>query len=134
MTDGFEARVAIAISNAAYLIDYLEYGFKAQDFPVPSSMICDSIITELERYSRTYLEKIVGVAFPKEFCDKVPSLCSRLWTELDCTPLVLDHHQRPRQPSDQGHVATFRGWKEKPLDEQADSMVRKCIRYIVLVP
>jgi hypothetical protein len=119
----------MAISNAAYLVDYLEYQFQNQEVPVPSSAICDSIIAELERYSRTYLEKIVGVAFPKEIHDRVPNLCSRLWTELDCIPLALDQHRRSRRRLDQGNTATFRGWNEKALDEQADSMARKCIRY-----
>jgi hypothetical protein len=125
----FGPRVAIAISNATYLVDYLEYEINYQEDRVPCSVICDSIVAELERYTRTYLEKIMGVALPKEIYDRVPNLCSRLWTELDCIPFVMDQYRTPRQRTDQGNVATFRGWNEKSLDEQADSMVRKCIRY-----
>ncbi|CAG8086779.1 unnamed protein product [Penicillium nalgiovense] len=123
------SRVGISIRDAAYLVDYLEYEFIFQEEPVPYSAICDSIIAELKKYSRTYLEKVIGVAFPKEVHSKVPNLCSRLWMELDCIPLVLDQHRRSRQRTDQGNFATFRGWSDKSLDEQADSMARKCIRY-----
>lgn len=120
----------MAISSATYLLDYFEYILQPQDGLLASAAISESIITELKRYSRTYVEKIVGMAFPKEIQDRVPELCSRLWTELDCIPLVLDHHHRPRQSSDEGHIGTFRGWTDKSVDEQADSMVRKCIRYL----
>ncbi|KAJ6080559.1 heat shock trehalose synthase [Penicillium canescens] len=120
-------RIAIVIRDAAYLVDYLEYEFEYQDVPVPGSAICDSIIVELERYGRTFLNKITGVALPKEVHDRIPNLCSRLWMELDCIPLALDQYQRTRQRTDQGNFATFRGWSEKSLDEQADSMARKCI-------
>lgn len=101
---------------------------------MPSSVICDSIIAELERYRSTYLEKIIAVAFPKELHDRMHDLSSRLWTELDCVPLAMDKHRRSRQQTDQGNVATFQGWNEKSLDEQADSMMRKCIRYPWLPP
>ncbi|KAJ5558862.1 heat shock trehalose synthase [Penicillium sp. DV-2018c] len=120
-------RIAIVIRDAGYLTDYLEYEFGYQELPVPGSAICDSIIVELERYSKTYLNKITGVAFPKEVHDRIPNLCSRLWMELDCIPLALDQYQRARQRTDHGNFATFRGWTEKSLDEQADSMARKCI-------
>ncbi|KAJ6038316.1 heat shock trehalose synthase [Penicillium canescens] len=122
-------KIAIVIRDAAYLVDYLEYEFGYHEVPVPGSAICDSVIVELERYSKTYLDKIAGVAFPKEIHDRIPNLCSRLWMELDCFPLALDQYQRVRQRSDHGNLATFRGWSEKSLDEQADSMARKCIRY-----
>lgn len=57
-------------------------------------------------------------------------LCSQLWFKLDIVPLVLRHVARARTAHDRGEVATFRGWERKALDEQADSMARKCIRYL----
>ncbi|KAJ5394726.1 trehalose synthase (Ccg-9) [Penicillium cosmopolitanum] len=121
-------KVAIAISKSNYLVDYLELEFTHEEPQVPSAVICDSLIAELENYSRTYLEKIVGVALPNEIDEILPDLCSRLWMELDCIPLVLGQQERRRQPADYSILSTYRGWNEKHLDEQADSMVRKCIR------
>jgi len=75
------------------------------------------------------MEKIVGAAIPQALDRKIPNLCSRLWKELDILPLVLDEYNEPRQQSDRGSYATFLGWKEKHVDEQADSMARKCVRF-----
>ena len=124
------SRIAIAIRNTDYLVDYLECGFTLDESQTPCFGICDSIVASLETYSRAYLEKIIGLAMPKEIDEKIPNLCSRLWADLDCIPLVLDQHQKSRQPMDRGNYATFRGWNEKSLDEQADSMARKCIKYV----
>lgn len=128
-TERRRSRVVIAISLSTYLVDCLELEFTHDEFQVPSSAICDGIIAELERYSRTYLEKIIGVALPRELYEVFPSLCSRLWMELDCIPLVIERDERPRRPEDHGSLSTYHGWNDKSLDEQADSMVRKCIRY-----
>jgi alpha,alpha-trehalose phosphorylase (configuration-retaining) len=49
-----------------------------------------------------------------------PSLCSRLWLELDIVPIVL----RP----DDDHKGEKTFFDVKRVDEQADSMARKCIQ------
>lgn len=48
-----------------------------------------------------------------------PSLCSRLWLELDIIPIVM------RPDDDLNKRNNF--WDVKRVDEQADSMARKCI-------
>ncbi|KAI3058669.1 hypothetical protein CBS147353_10701 [Aspergillus niger] len=55
-------------------------------------------------------------------------IIAELKSELDIVPLVLEHKNRERQHDDQGGLMTFSGWHKKELDEQADSMVRKCIQ------
>lgn len=109
-------------------MDYLEYEAKNHGLEILSSDFCDSIIAELKQYSRTYAEKIVALALPKELDEKFPDFCPRLWMELDCIPIVIDQQHRPRQQADQGNLSTFSGWNKKSLDEQADSMMRKCVR------
>lgn len=52
-----------------------------------------------------------------------PQLCSRLWSELDIVPISME-------PAPEGHEAGPEDkvfWSIKCVDEQADSMARKCI-------
>lgn len=121
-------RLAIAFSNSSHLVDYLEYEAKNCGFNLPSSEFCDSIIAELKQYSRTYAEKIVALALSKEVDERFPDFCPRLWIELDCIPIVLENLHRPRRNTDQGNLSTFSSWNAKSLGEQADSMMRKCVR------
>lgn len=83
-------RLAIAFSNSSHLVDYLEYEAKNCGFSLPPSEFCDSIIAELKQYSRTYAEKIVALALPREVDERFPDFCPRLWIELDCIPIVLE--------------------------------------------
>ncbi|KAF7588509.1 hypothetical protein BBP40_005645 [Aspergillus hancockii] len=90
--------------------------------------VCERIVSALQSYSEKYHEKFAGVALPLSLANKYPALCPRLWQQLDIIPLVLGHKGRAREEVDQGELSTFSGWDKKELDEQADSMVRKCIR------
>lgn len=127
-TESSGPRLAIAFSNCYQLVDYLEYEAKTRGFNLAPSEFCDSVIAELKQYSRTYAEKIVALALPKEVDERFPDFCPRLWMELDCIPIVLEQLHRPRRKTDQGNLSTFSSWNTKSLDEQADSMMRKCVR------
>ncbi|KAE8414797.1 hypothetical protein BDV36DRAFT_235157 [Aspergillus pseudocaelatus] len=119
-----DSRAAIAFRNSAYLFDYVIF-----DVPAESSLtVCNRIVSELRTYSEKHMEKIVGLAMPLSLADKYPSFGPQLWRELDILPLVLEHKERARADADQGELATFSSWNTKELDEQADSMVRKCMR------
>lgn len=54
-----------------------------------------------------------------EYC---PTLCSRIWAELDIVPLVL----RSDAVTDANWTSSEPG-TEKTLDEQAESVARKCL-------
>ena len=124
-----DSRAAISFRNSAYLLDYVMF-----DLPAESSLtVCNRIVSELRTYSEKHKEKIVGLAMPLSLADKYPSLCPQLWRELDILPLVLEHKDRARADTDQGELATFSSWNTKELDEQADSMVRKCMRYVYVI-
>ncbi|GLA93918.1 hypothetical protein AtubIFM57143_000771 [Aspergillus tubingensis] len=127
ISDNSSGRVAIAIRNLTDLVDFLVCTWHAPR-PNVSDYATDTIIMELQRYREKHAEKIVSAALHQSLVYRCPSLCSRLWSELDIVPLVLDHKDRERQHNDPGELTTFAGWHKKELDERADSMVRKCIR------
>ncbi|PIG87540.1 heat shock trehalose synthase [Aspergillus arachidicola] len=123
-----DSRAAIAFRTSAYLFDYIVFDLPAESSDTPAHTICNQIIFELRTYSEKYKVKIVGLAMPLSLADKYPPLCPQLWRELDILPLVLEHKGRARADADQGELATFASWNIKELDEQADSMARKCMR------
>ncbi|KAB8245553.1 hypothetical protein BDV35DRAFT_381375 [Aspergillus flavus] len=123
-----DSRAAIAFRNSAYLFDYIVFDLPAESSNTPVHTICNRIVSELRTYSEKHKEKLIGLAMPLLLADKYPPLCPQLWRELDILPLVLEHKERARADADQGELATFASWNTKELDEQADSMVRKCLR------
>lgn len=97
--------------------------------------IGDYVIGSLRNYSDCQMEKFIGLAMPKKVADECPTLCSRLWAELDVIPLVLDEGNR--KSSDDKFIFGLpesKSWWHKSLDEQAESMGRKCVRYACLHP
>lgn len=86
-------------------------------------VVTDYIINELSTYERKNLAKFIGAGVPDELMRMAPKLCPRLWAELDIVPITIT-------PGEDSH--SFRGnntphWDMKNIDEQADSMARKCI-------
>ncbi|KAH7021092.1 family 4 glycosyltransferase [Microdochium trichocladiopsis] len=81
-------------------------------------VIADWIVTNVQTYERSHHVKFVGAGVPDKVADQLsPTLCSRLWLETDIVPLVLK--------IDGDVPGDF--WDAKHLDEQADSMARKCV-------
>jgi alpha,alpha-trehalose phosphorylase (configuration-retaining) len=64
------------------------------------------------------------VAMPIELSERCPALCSRLWKELDIVPVVL--HESENSSRDSNETP----WKAKSVDELAESMAQKCIRFV----
>jgi hypothetical protein len=50
---------------------------------------------------------------------KSPNLCSRLWAELDITPIVVQSNELPWTKKTEDCVVS--------VDELADSAARKCV-------
>ncbi|KAJ5674361.1 uncharacterized protein N7477_004295 [Penicillium maclennaniae] len=116
-----ECHVAIALRDETYLLDFIESTFTA-----PTSHSCTQIIAALRRYSDLHSEKILGVAISRFLHDRMPGLCPQLWTELDIVPIILD------EESDFNAIPetlTRIHFERKPIDEQAESLSRKCIRF-----
>lgn len=127
MTDGSDGKVTLAIRNATQLVDFFVYRLVVHGGHV-LSVATSEFISHLRSYGKKNRTKIVAVAVPQTLVNKWPSLCSHLWKDLDAVPLVLECKDRIREKDEPGELATFLGWERKELDEQADSMARKCLR------
>ncbi|KAJ6018918.1 hypothetical protein N7522_000985 [Penicillium canescens] len=123
--------VAIAIRDTTYLLDFFEKEFiNGQACPEEAT---DFIISELKNYSKKHLEKIVGLAMPRHVADHCPVLCSRLWAEIDILPLVLPESALVDRVSvgpsiEAPNPSEASAWDQRTVDEQAESMGRKCVR------
>lgn len=78
-------------------------------------------------YSEEHLEKIMGLAMPQDFARRFPSLCPHLWAELDIIPVVLPQEQEFDEEASFSDESKH--WQSRTLDEQAESMGRKCVRF-----
>ncbi|KAJ6011279.1 hypothetical protein N7451_002691 [Penicillium sp. IBT 35674x] len=116
--------VAIAFRDTTYLLDFTEKVFDATEHKKAAEATADFIVSELKSYGEGHLEKIIGVTMPKHVADRLPRLCSRLWAELDILCLVLPDSSLHEQYAPNG---TTKGGP-KTIDEQAESMSRKCVR------
>jgi hypothetical protein len=117
-----KSQIAIALRNETYLLDFLEQDFQGSKL---ETVICDFILSELQNYSNIHAEKILGAALSKSFHAQCPSLCPRLWLELDIVPILLNEDLGADRTVGTEAVTHLNG---KEIDEQAESVSRKCIR------
>lgn len=125
-SDTNTSTIAIAIRDPSYLLDFVETTLES-DAASCADAATEFIVSRLKEYMEKHLEKIIGIAMPTRVGHSCSHLCSRLWAELDIIPLVLPEFrlQDPftlRGPSDK------RAWNLRGIDEQAESMARKCVR------
>ncbi|KAJ4165818.1 hypothetical protein LMH87_007432 [Akanthomyces muscarius] len=111
-----DAEIAIGIRDNMYLLDcHNEY--IRPDHENIGDAITDHVIEFLQLHERSNRVKLIGAGIPSNLVKITPSLCSRLWLELDTVPIVLPVHTESHK----------RLWAAKHIDEQADSMARRCI-------
>jgi hypothetical protein len=79
----------------------------------------------LKKYSDEHSEKILGVALSRSLHERIPALCPQLWAELDIVPIVLVEEPDAVATAE---AMTKLHFQQKPIDEQAESLARKCIR------
>lgn len=92
----------------------------SQNPPHPlSAVTTDFILTQLTAYAHKHNQKFLGLALPSALAAHCPTLCSRVWQELDAVPLVFAKG-----------IHDSRTESVKP-DQLADSMARECIMYVV---
>jgi hypothetical protein len=126
--------VAYAVHNTVYLLDYAvkhislhdEEEEEAQDKGEKTPQAWDQriarrIVKGIEKYEHENFIKFLGVGLPTTLKQMSPSLCPKLWLELDMVPIVL----MPDGHDELDSVGSF--WDAKGVEEQADSMARKCI-------
>ena len=123
-SDTRTAVVAVAIHDSTYLLDFsvatieLDGGIKPGE-----DRIAAHVVKELETYAHLNLCKFIGAGVPYELMKKSPKLCSRLWLELDVVPISI----MPEVERYEVELKESSFWNTKCVDEQADSMARKCI-------
>ncbi|TAQ85383.1 hypothetical protein B7494_g6288 [Chlorociboria aeruginascens] len=124
------AVVAIAIHDNTYLADFSVKTIDLSSSPT-EDRISDYVISELETYEHQNLSKFVGVGLPYGLMKRSPFLPSRLWLLLDVVPIIIraDHEEDIEGDEEQGGGEGRMHWREKGIDEQADSMARKCIMH-----
>ena len=111
--------MAFAAHDQTYLVDYFVSHLplnkdKPQDI---GDVIADFVVQRVQGYEQRNLVKFMGAGLAARVTDISPTLCSRLWLEADVVPIVLSAKKKDLSSS----------WDEKELDEQADSMARKCV-------
>jgi alpha,alpha-trehalose phosphorylase (configuration-retaining) len=115
--------VAIAIHDGIYLVDFCVQHIDLSDKQKGEDGIADWVIEKMKDYEQKNAAKFVGAGVPYDLLKKCPKLCSRLWLELDVVPIsIAPELEGLRMESKE---TTF--WDSKCVDEQADSMARKCI-------
>ncbi|KAK4131279.1 glycosyltransferase family 4 protein [Trichocladium antarcticum] len=118
-SDDHTAVVAVAIHDTVYLVDFSVKTIVLDDaLRTGADLIADYVISEVEKYEHENFSKFIGAGLPTTLKYMSPTLCSRLWLELDIVPIVM-------RPDDEHKEKTY--WDVKRVDEQADSMARKCI-------
>ena len=124
-SDVHNAVVATAIHDSVYLRDFAVKHLELENFPdeAKEDVISDYIISELRLYERTSFSKFIGAGIPYELMKMSPQLCSRLWSELDIVPISIESTPQAHGVSIENNAS----WFDKCVDEQADSMARKCV-------
>jgi hypothetical protein len=85
--------------------------------------VADHVLQELETYEHQNLSKFIGAGIPYELMKRSPKLCSRLWLEMDIVPISIRPELEGLEPETKDRMY----WDVKCIDEQADSMARKCL-------
>lgn len=118
--------VALAAHDTVYLLDYAVKHINLDgQGDNDNDIVADHILDDVHKYERDHFVKFIGVGISQATHALSPTLCSRLWLDADIVPIVLapvDEQQRV-----QGKKSL---WDVKRVDEQADSMARRCILYV----
>jgi alpha,alpha-trehalose phosphorylase (configuration-retaining) len=83
-----------------------------------SSLLADYFVTKVRDYEQVHDYKFVGVGMTSQTALLSPGLPAKLWSELDIVPLIFEKSL--------DYLKFGRG--QTMVDEEADSMVRKCLR------
>lgn len=113
------------------MVDFCVQSVDLADKQISQDAIADFVIMKLESYEKEIVSKFIGAGIPYELMKKSPQLCSRLWLELDIVPITMMPHSQGLQMNSKDRTSF---WNSKCVDEQADSMARKCIMYVSFPP
>lgn len=86
--------------------------------------IASRIIAGLKSFEHRHRCKFVGVGLTEHLLLLCPKLSTTLWLELDIIPAIFSSGLSP--------LSTNRGVALRSTDDQADSMVRKCVMFVLI--
>lgn len=109
------ASVALSIRDTSVLRDFSIESVEL-DYEEGHDSIANHVVQLLQSYEHYNMAKFIAAGVSDALQEYSSSLCSRLWFDLDIIPVVI--------PAENRHDREI---LQKPVDEQADSMARKCI-------
>ncbi|KAI0121329.1 glycosyltransferase family 4 protein [Xylariales sp. AK1849] len=113
--------VALAAHDTTYLVDFTVEHLPFKGEPSDSSdVIANYVIDTVQKYEHENYAKFIGAGLPTTLQKLSPTLCSRLWLDVDVIPIAI-------HPDYEAEGRSF--WDAKHVDEQADSMARKCVMH-----
>ncbi|RKK78524.1 Trehalose phosphorylase [Fusarium oxysporum] len=122
------ALVALAINDGIYLTDFSVKHLDLSDNQgFGRDAIEDYVLEEVKDYQHEKFAKFIGAGLPATLARVSKTLCSRLWLDLDIVPIVVLDEREDEDEDGRKREKDF--WDLKRVDEQADSMVRKCVMY-----
>jgi hypothetical protein len=86
-----------------------------------AGVLADYFVEKIRQYQQDHLYKFVGAGLAKKVVQMSPQLPARLWWELDIVPLVFETGLEAPFPKTSRHRPVV------TVDEEADSMARKCL-------
>ena len=122
-SDSNQAIIALVIHDCVYLLDFCVNHIGWNDEHYAAISIADFIISKLSNYEHEHLCKILGAGVAQKVISR------NLWAELDILP--ISSHGYSIEGLEARHEQT--SWDSRSVEEQADSMARKCIMPVPLV-
>ncbi|EGU72751.1 hypothetical protein FOXB_16740 [Fusarium oxysporum f. sp. conglutinans Fo5176] len=117
-----------AINDGVYLTDFSVKHFDLNDSQATGrDVIAEYVLKEVEDYAHNNFAKFIGAGLPATLRSVSKTLCSRLWLDLDIVPIVVLVEKEDED--EEGRKGGRDFWNLKRVDEQADSMVRKCVMH-----
>ncbi|PCG93399.1 Glycosyl transferase, family 1 [Penicillium occitanis (nom. inval.)] len=117
------ATLAVAVRDSCYPLDFAQFEFTSGSRRDGWAGFTEFVLGKVRSYQEKHRQKFVGLAMSSELCERCPALCSRLWAELDIIPIVL------RSSEEKVSLGLYEEDLCKSLDEHAESIARKCIRF-----
>ncbi|KAH7169834.1 uncharacterized protein B0J16DRAFT_376711 [Fusarium flagelliforme] len=124
------ALIALAINDGVYLTDFSVKHLDLNDSQATGrDVIADYVLKEVEDYEHENFAKFIGAGLPATLRSVSKTLCSRLWLDLDIVPITVLAGREDEDEDEEDRKGEKNFWNVKRVDEQADSMVRKCVMY-----
>ncbi|KAM0393462.1 hypothetical protein ACHAPZ_010418 [Fusarium culmorum] len=124
------ALIALAINDGMYLTDFSVKHLNLSDGEATGrDVIADYVLKEVQDYEQKNLAKFIGAGLSTTLRRVSKTLCSRLWLDLDIVPITVVNESEDEDEDEENRKGEKNIWNVKRVDEQADSMVRKCVMY-----